>query len=277
MLLKCKNPAVVIARYDNCRKLPCRTIRGVPMIVIHYAYASTLFLFIFPRLPPLERGFVMQFHEQLDYLMKLTDISNSELSKRANIDPSGQPVARGLKRPEVFSDIVSHIAEILAQRINSDLRRREFAAWLSLPVEELSEPEEITSAVLECFHKNASRPDLKPRKSSSKRPYPTYVSSGQISLWIPTVCPKPIVLGQVGGKRALSWVLSFVEYWTQDSGTLRFYSDQPYEYLNIDCGYYESGFRNTPTPKNSASSKSFSPPPPPSRSGCACFNSRFCS
>lgn len=65
----------------------------------------------------------MQFHEQLDYLMKLTDISNSELSKRANIDPSlVSRWRRGLKRPEVFSDIVSHIAEILAQRINSDLR-----------------------------------------------------------------------------------------------------------------------------------------------------------
>ena len=64
----------------------------------------------------------MQFHEQLDYLMKLTDISNSELSKRANIDPSlVSRWRRGLKRPEVFSDIVSHIAEILAQRINSDL------------------------------------------------------------------------------------------------------------------------------------------------------------
>lgn len=188
----------------------------------------------------------MQFHEQLDYLMKLTDISNSELSKRANIDPSlVSRWRRGLKRPEVFSDIVSHIAEILAQRINSDLRRREFAAWLSLPVEELSEPEEITSAVLECFHKNASRPDLKPRKSSSKRPYPTY-EQRQVSPLDPYSLPEAHRFGRVGRKQALSWVLSFVEYWTQDSGTLRFYSDQPYEYLNIDCGYYEKRFQEYP-------------------------------
>lgn len=188
----------------------------------------------------------MQFHEQLDHLMKLTDISNSELSKRANIDPSLiSRWRRGIKRPEVFSDTVSHIAEILSQRINSDLRRKEFATWLSLPVEEVSTSEQVLSAVLDCFHKSAAGQSLKPRKSAGKRPYPSY-EQRQNSPMDPYSLPEAHRFGREGRKQALSWVLSFVEYWTPNSGTLRFYNDQPYEYLDIDCGYYEKRFQEYP-------------------------------
>lgn len=34
-----------------------------------------------------------------------------------------------------------------------------------------------------------------------------------------------------------------MEYWTAGNGTLRFYTDQPFEYLDIDCSHYENRFR----------------------------------
>lgn len=34
-----------------------------------------------------------------------------------------------------------------------------------------------------------------------------------------------------------------MECWTAGSGTLRFYTDQPFEYLDIDCSHYENRFR----------------------------------
>ena len=75
----------------------------------------------------------MQFYEKLDCLMKLTDLSNSELSKRTNIDPSLiSRWRRGIKAPDVFSDTLNRVAEVLARRINNDLRRREFAMLKSV-------------------------------------------------------------------------------------------------------------------------------------------------
>ena len=185
----------------------------------------------------------MQFYEKLDCLMKLTDLSNSELSKRTNIDPSLiSRWRRGIKAPDVFSDTLNRVAEVLARRINNDLRRREFAARLGLGAGAPDGDGAIAAAILEWFRQSTPEQGAKPRKLSGRRPYPSY-EQRQTSPLDPYSLPDAHRFGPEGRKQALSWVLSFVEYWTPGNGTLRFYTDQPLEYLDIDCSYYENRFR----------------------------------
>lgn len=185
----------------------------------------------------------MQFYEKLDCLMKLTDLSNSELSKRTNIDPSLiSRWRRGIKAPVVFSDTLNRVAEVLARRINNDLRRREFAARLGLGAGAPDGDGAIAAAILEWFRQSTPEQGAKPRKLSGRRPYPSY-EQRQTSPLDPYSLPDAHRFGPEGRKQALSWVLSFVEYWTPGNGTLRFYTDQPLEYLDIDCSYYENRFR----------------------------------
>ena len=192
----------------------------------------------------------MQFYEKLDCLMKLTDLSNSELSKRTNIDPSLiSRWRRGIKAPDVFSDTLNRVAEVLARRINNDLRRREFAARLGLGAGAPDGDGAIAAAILEWFRQSTPEQGAKPRKLSGRRPYPSY-EQRQTSPLDPYSLPDAHRFGPEGRKQALSWVLSFVEYWTSTAATTKTASG------------------SAPMLKSSASSKSSSPLPPRNRSGC---------
>ena len=184
------------------------------------------------------------FHEKLDFLMNLTDISNSKLAKEANIDPSLiSRWRRGIKIPALHSDAVLCIAKAVAFRINDDFRKAKFAEICKLAPESLDDDKSIANEILKWFEQEQP---ASPKQTASLRraPYPSY-RERQFCPLDSTSVASAYCAGKDGRIEALEWIMSFVEHWSS-GGTLRFYTDQSPEWLKIDHDYFKEVSRLNP-------------------------------
>ena len=187
----------------------------------------------------------MLFHEKLDFLMTLTDITNSKLSKDANIDPSLiSRWRRGIKFPALHSDAVRCIAKALAQRVNDDFRKSKFSEAAKIKTEDLTDRNIIVNTILEWFADSPSPTNLNPIKPLRLKPYPSY-KNRQISPLDSLSIAESYCVGKEGRIKALQWIMSFVKHWPS-GGTLRFYTDQPSSWLEVDHEFYREALQKDP-------------------------------
>jgi len=179
----------------------------------------------------------MQFHDKLDFLMNLTDITNSKLAKDSNLDPSLiSRWRRGIKIPALHSDAVLCIAKALAMRVNDDFRKSTFANASELSKENLTDVKNITRLIQEWFADGLSADSAGHVKPLRSRPYPSY-QDRRISPLDSLSVAESYCGGKEGRIKALQWIMSFVEHW-QSGGTLRFYTDQSTDWLEIDFDFF---------------------------------------
>ncbi|MCL2226524.1 MAG: helix-turn-helix transcriptional regulator [Oscillospiraceae bacterium] len=179
----------------------------------------------------------MQFHDKLDFLMCLTDITNSKLAKDANIDPSLiSRWRRGIKVPVLHSDAVLCIARALVCRISDDFRKTKFSEISETSLESLSDEKGITKSVLEWFADGQPTEIISSTKPLRRKPYPSY-HDRRVSPLDSLSVAESYCIGKEGRIKALQWIMSFVEHWPS-GGTLRFYTDQSTEWLKIDHNFF---------------------------------------
>ena len=180
----------------------------------------------------------MSFHEKLDNLMILTDMTNSKLAKESVLDPSLiSRWRRGLKTPLHHSDTVYAIAQVLAKRINTNLRKEKFSKMTNIDLENLSNTENFTSLIVEWLVDGQSFEDSLDRKLLRDKRYPNY-KDRKASRLDPLSTAEAYCTGKDGRIAAFQWVISFVKHWPS-GGTLRFYTDQPISWLNLDYIFYQ--------------------------------------
>ena len=180
----------------------------------------------------------MLFHDKLNFLMNLTDITNSKLAKDANIDPSLiSRWRRGIKTPALHSDAVFCIARVLALRVSDDFRKTKFAQTSKTAFDSLSNTKNITRAIQEWFATGGTVDFIKPHKPLHRKPYPNYYDRQSSPLDALSVA-ESYCSGKDGRVTALQWIMSFVRHWPS-GGTLRFYTDQPPDWLDVDYGFFQ--------------------------------------
>jgi len=179
----------------------------------------------------------MRFHEKLDLLMTLTDITNSKLSKDANIDPSLiSRWRRGVKVPALHSDAVFCIAKSLAARVNDDFRKAKFASAAELDIGALGSEKAILNSILEWFSQSQESEGSGTKSPLKLRPYHNYQDRQGSPLDFLSVA-ESYCCGKDGRIKALKWIVSFVEHWAS-GGILRFYTDQSTDWLDVDCEFF---------------------------------------
>lgn len=180
----------------------------------------------------------MLFHDKLDFLMTLTDITNSKLAKDTNLDPSLiSRWRRGIKIPALHSDAVVCISRSLSLRINDDFRKTKFSELSCTKTSDLSEPTLIATVIQKWFANGETTDITKPLKSLHRKPYPAYYDRQASPLDYLSVA-ESYCGGKDGRIAALKWAMSFVRHWPS-GGTLRFYTDQPPDWLDIDYAFFQ--------------------------------------
>jgi len=181
----------------------------------------------------------MLFHDKLNFLMNLTDISNSKLAKDSNIDPSLiSRWRRGIKTPSLHSDAVFCIARVLALRVGDDFRKTNFAKASNSDPATLSTPKAITKSIQEWFAADGTLEVSKPLSPLHRKPYPNYYDRQASPLDSLSVA-ESYCGGKSGRVTALQWAMSFVSHWPS-GGTLRFYTDQSPDWLDVDYAFFQN-------------------------------------
>jgi|GEM_PF-2147711 len=178
----------------------------------------------------------MLFHDKLDFLMNLTDMANSKLARDANLDPSLiSRWRRGIKVPALHSDAMHSLAKALAHRVNADFRKTKFIETSGIDAKSLSDIHSIIIAILEWFA-DGNEDTHNQAKPLRRKPYPSY-QDRQVSPLDSLSVAESYCVGKEGRIKALQWIMSFVEHWPS-GGTLRFYTDQSTNWLEVDHEFY---------------------------------------
>ena len=180
----------------------------------------------------------MLFHEKLNFLMNLTDITNSKLAKDANIDPSLiSRWRRGIKTPSLHSDAVFCIARVLSLRLGDDFRKTKFAQLSNSALDSLSSANAITRSIQEWFAIEDNISLKKTLKPLHRKPHQNYYDR-QLSPLDSLSVAESYCGGKEGRIAALKWAMSFVKHWSS-GGTLRFYTDQSPDWLDVDYSFFK--------------------------------------